>query len=57
LLPSVSRISENMGASTSRKHKGLHGLYRDNFPVSRQLLRQSFRSVGTVRIFAEIKPT
>jgi hypothetical protein len=24
-------MSENMGASTSRNPKGLHGLYRDNF--------------------------
>jgi hypothetical protein len=24
-------ISENVGASTSRNPKGLHGLYRDNF--------------------------
>jgi hypothetical protein len=24
-------MSENMGASTSRKPKGLHGLYRDTF--------------------------
>jgi hypothetical protein len=31
LPPSVSRMSENMGASTSRDSKGLHGLYRDNF--------------------------
>jgi hypothetical protein len=31
LPPSVSRMSENMGASTSRNPKGLHGLYRDNF--------------------------
>jgi hypothetical protein len=30
LPPSVSRMSENMGASTSRNPKGLHGLYRDN---------------------------
>jgi hypothetical protein len=30
LPPSVSRISENMGASNSRNPKGLHGLYRDN---------------------------
>jgi hypothetical protein len=28
---SVSRMSENVGASTSRNPKGLHGLYRDNF--------------------------
>jgi hypothetical protein len=31
LAPSVSRMSENVGASTSRKPKGLHGLYRANF--------------------------
>jgi hypothetical protein len=24
-------MSENVGASTSRKPKGLHGLYRENF--------------------------
>jgi hypothetical protein len=29
LPPSVTRMSENVGASTSRKLKGLHGLYRD----------------------------
>jgi hypothetical protein len=33
LPPSMSRISENMGASTSRNPKGLHGLYRDNFTL------------------------
>jgi hypothetical protein len=31
LPPSLSRMSENVGASTSRQPKGLHGLYRDNF--------------------------
>jgi hypothetical protein len=31
LPPSMSRMSENVGASTSRNPKGLHGLYRDNF--------------------------
>jgi hypothetical protein len=30
LPPSVSWMSENVGASTSRNPKGLHGLYRDN---------------------------
>jgi hypothetical protein len=30
LPPSVSRMSENVGASTSRNPKGLHGLCRDN---------------------------
>jgi hypothetical protein len=31
LPPSVSRISENFGASTSRNPKGLYSLYTDNF--------------------------
>jgi hypothetical protein len=31
LPPSVNRMSENVGASTSDNPKGLHGLYRDNF--------------------------
>jgi hypothetical protein len=33
LPPSVSRMSENVGASTSRNLKGLHGLYKDNFTL------------------------
>jgi hypothetical protein len=33
LPPSVSWMSENIGASTSRNPKGLHGLYRDNFTL------------------------
>jgi hypothetical protein len=33
LPPSVSRMSENVGASTSRNPKGLQGLYRDNFTL------------------------
>jgi hypothetical protein len=33
LPSSVSRMSENVGASTSRNPKGLHGLYRDNFTL------------------------
>jgi hypothetical protein len=31
MLPSMSRMSETVGASTSRNPKGLHGLYSDNF--------------------------
>jgi hypothetical protein len=31
LSPSVSWMSEDVGASTSRNPKGLHSLYRDNF--------------------------
>jgi hypothetical protein len=33
LPPSISRMSENVGASTSRNPKGLHGLYRDKFTL------------------------
>jgi hypothetical protein len=29
----MSRMSENVGASTSRNPKGLHGLYRDSFTL------------------------
>jgi hypothetical protein len=29
----MSRMSENVGASTSRNPKGLHGLYRDNITL------------------------
>jgi hypothetical protein len=29
----MSRMSENVGASTSRNPKGLHGLYGDNFTL------------------------
>jgi hypothetical protein len=31
LPPSMSRMSENVGASTSRNPKGLHGRYKENF--------------------------
>jgi hypothetical protein len=31
LPPSVSRMSENVGASTSHNPKELHGMYRDSF--------------------------
>jgi hypothetical protein len=31
LPPPVSRMTVNVGASTSRNPKGLHCLYRDNF--------------------------
>jgi hypothetical protein len=31
LPPCMSRMSENVRASTSRNPKGLHGLYRDSF--------------------------
>jgi hypothetical protein len=32
----VSRMSENVGASTSRNPKSLHGLYRENFAFTIQ---------------------
>jgi hypothetical protein len=37
LPPSMSRMSENVGASTSRNPKGLRGLYRDNFTYLRYI--------------------
>jgi hypothetical protein len=37
--PSMSRMSENVGASTSRNPKGLHGLYRDNFTLPYHVTR------------------
>jgi hypothetical protein len=36
LPPSMNRMSENVGASTSRNPKGLHGLYGDNFTLPLQ---------------------
>jgi hypothetical protein len=39
LSPSVSRMSENVGASTSCSLKGLHGLYRDNLNYKRSRFR------------------
>jgi hypothetical protein len=37
LQPSVSQMSENVGASTSRNPKGFfHSLYRDNFTFTLQ---------------------
>jgi hypothetical protein len=30
-LVAISWMSENVGASTSHKPKGIHGLYRDSF--------------------------
>jgi hypothetical protein len=33
LPPSMSRMSENVGASTSHNPKGLHGLYRDKLTL------------------------
>jgi hypothetical protein len=32
------RMSKNVGASTSRNPKGLHGLYRDNFTFTVSLI-------------------
>jgi hypothetical protein len=51
LPPSVRRMSENVGALTSRNPKGLHGLYKDNlkkmsliitFKVHKILLKSHF---------------
>jgi hypothetical protein len=42
LPPSVSPMSENLEASTSRNPEGLHGLYRDNFTFFNRLVDDSF---------------
>jgi hypothetical protein len=47
LPPSMSRMSENVGASTSCSPKGLHGLYRDNFTLFTTLYQESFISLTT----------
>jgi hypothetical protein len=35
-------MSENVGASTSRNPKGLHGLYGDNFNLKKKLSKYVF---------------
>jgi hypothetical protein len=45
--PSMSRMSENVGASTSRKPKGLHGLYSDNFTF---LLKDKLRWEDNIKM-------
>jgi hypothetical protein len=44
LASSVCRMSENVGASTSRNSKGLHGLYRDNFTLTYCNIKTNLRS-------------
>jgi hypothetical protein len=44
---SMSRISENVGASTSRNPKGLHFLYRDNFTFTSTHITLSTRAIYT----------
>jgi hypothetical protein len=46
LPPSVSRMPENVGASTSRNPKGLHGLYRDNFTYYFTFLHEKISSAS-----------
>jgi hypothetical protein len=45
LPPYVSRMSENVGASTFRNPKGLHGLYRDNFNFTLLLLKLKGKAI------------
>jgi hypothetical protein len=47
LPPSVSRMSENVVASTSRNPKNLHGLYRDKFTLPFYLYRPSYITLHT----------
>jgi hypothetical protein len=48
-------MSENVGASTSRRPKGLHGLYGDNFTFTREnfTFTKCFKEVEKCRIFQE----
>jgi hypothetical protein len=48
LPPSVSRMSENVGASKSRNPKGLHGLYKDNFTLPSVLAKLNSASSVTL---------
>jgi hypothetical protein len=48
LPPSMSRMSENVGASTSRNPKGLHGLYGDNFTLGVMMWNQLFLMLSLV---------
>jgi hypothetical protein len=48
-------MSENVGASTSRNPKGLHGLYRDNFTFTFYLPGLELRPLGVVQPVA-VKP-
>jgi hypothetical protein len=50
LPPSMSRMSENVVASTSRNPKGLRGLYRDNFTLPFTLLAYIFISFASLFI-------
>jgi hypothetical protein len=50
LPPSMSRMSENVGASTSRDPKGLHGLYRDKFIFILQFPRIVCNSSGRMEV-------
>jgi hypothetical protein len=51
LPPSVSWMSENVGASTSRNPKGLHGLYRDNFTLLNYVIKQhAMKTYGGVEV-------
>jgi hypothetical protein len=40
----LAAMSENVGASVSRNHKGLHVLYRDNFTFTRRENRRHSES-------------
>jgi hypothetical protein len=55
LAPSMSRMSENVGASTSRNPKGLHGLYTDNFYCGK-IDHMSFRYINKKFKAEVIKP-
>jgi hypothetical protein len=49
-------MSENVGASTSRNLKGLHGLYRDNFTFTlpwdlHQGTEETYKKIARIACF------
>jgi hypothetical protein len=52
LPPSMSRMSENVGASTSRNPKGLHGLYGDNITF----IEAWIRFLSAFKVFWKLLP-
>jgi hypothetical protein len=43
-------VSENVGASTSRNPKGLHGLYGDNFIITDNDLEDNYASYAGLNL-------
>jgi hypothetical protein len=61
LPSSISRMSENVGALTSRNPKGLHGLYRENFTLLGEVqielhVKDHNDSIGSIRTKVKFSP-